>query len=139
VRLQEKYLLRTHIALAKDLSLVLNTHISTAVGTQCVCTWMHIPTERKSLCSGCPRPSSQLKGDVFAPERQRVGNKRQGQEIEEIKEEGEGNKGERQGTDKELPLGREEITMAQGKWRLLKEKGETCVRMRCLILSGHVN
>ena len=126
MRLQEKYLLRTHIALAKDLSLVLNTHISTAVGTQCVCTWMHIPTERKSLCSGCPRPSSQLKGDVFAPERQRVGNKRQGQEIED-----EGEKGRNKGylsqrTIDFLWIERRRI-WPTGKWQFMKVKGETPV------------
>ena len=41
-----------------------------------------------------PRPSSQHKGDLFAPEGQRAGNKRQTQEIED---EGEGNKGEGKG------------------------------------------
>lgn len=43
-----------------------------------------------------PRPSSQHKGDVLAPEGQRAGNRRQKQEPED-QEEGEGNKGEGKG------------------------------------------
>ena len=49
--------------------------------------------ERKSRGSGPPRPSSQHKGDAFAPERQRAGSKRHGQETKEEGEE-EGDKGE---------------------------------------------
>ena len=39
-----------------------------------------------------PRTRSQHKGDLFAPQRQRVGNKRQTRKIED-EEGGEGNKG----------------------------------------------
>jgi len=38
------------------------------------------------------RPSSQHQKDLFAPEKQRAGDKRQTQEIE-VEREGEGNKG----------------------------------------------
>ena len=47
---------------------------------------------RNGIGSGPPRPSSQHKGDLFAPEGQRAGNKRQRQEIED-EGEGEGKKG----------------------------------------------
>ena len=51
---------------------------------------------RKKLAQDLPRPSSQHKGDLFAPEGQRAGNKRQRQEIED-EGEGERNKGEGEG------------------------------------------
>ena len=56
--------------------------------------------------------------------------------------EGEGNKAERGGVflpewDKGLPLYREETGMAHRQTVVFK--GETRVRMRCLILIGHVN
>ena len=63
-----------------------------------------------------PRPSSQHKGGLFAPEGQRAGNKRQRQETEN-EGEGERKKGYEEkgfawvgGDDKELPLDRKETT-----------------------------
>ena len=58
--------------------------------------------------------------------------------------EGEGNKGEGEGIfvlvwDKGLPLDREETDVAHRKMVVYKSKGKPCVRMRCLILIGHVN
>lgn len=40
--------------------------------------------------------------------------------------------------DKGLLLGREK-TRPIGKWRFIKVKGKPRVRMRCLVLIGHVN
>ena len=57
-----------------------------------------------------PRPSSQHKGGLFAPEGQRAGNKRQRQEVRD-EGEGDGNKGEGERyylKNKGLPLDREE-------------------------------
>lgn len=51
-----------------------------------------------------PRPSSQHNGDLLAPERQRTGNKRQGQETEDQRMRGKGNLPQ---WDR-LPLDREE-------------------------------
>ena len=59
--------------------------------------------------TGSPtRPSSHHKGDAFAPEEQRAGNKRQRQVVEDERK-GEGNKEEGRGYtsgDKGLPLDR---------------------------------
>lgn len=41
--------------------------------------------------------------------------------------------------DKGLPVVRERQMWPIGKWWLIKVKWETCVRMRHLILIGHVN
>ena len=41
---------------------------------------------RKSVSQGPPRQSSQHKGDLFAPERQRAGHKSQRREIEDKRE-----------------------------------------------------
>ena len=49
-------------------------------------------TVKESISSGPPRPSSQHKGDLFAPEGQGAGNKKQRQEMEDG-EEGKRNKG----------------------------------------------
>lgn len=63
---------------------------------------------RNCIGSGFPKTSSQHKGDLFAPERQRAGNKRQRLAIEEEGEE-EGNKGNKVGEwDTGLPQDREE-------------------------------
>ena len=75
------------------------------------------------ISSEPPRPSSQHKGDSFAPERQRTGNKRQRQEIED-EGEGEGNK--EKGAvvfvleDKGLPLDREETDVAHRQLAVYK-------------------
>ena len=89
-----------------------------------------------------PRPNSEYKRDAFVPERQRAGNK--GQRQKEDEGEGEGNKGEGEGVfvpkGKELPLDREKTDMAHGKMSVYESKnGKPHVRMRCLILIGHVN
>ena len=68
--------------------------------------------ERYRLRTPPPKPSSQHKGDVFAPEGQRSGNKRQRQEMEDE----EGNKGKKIGErDKGLPLDREETDVTHRK------------------------
>lgn len=59
-------------------------------------------------------------------------------------EKGLGNKGRGEGylswRDKVLPLDKDESDVATDKWRFIKFlKGKTCVRMRCLILIGHIN
>jgi hypothetical protein len=94
------------------------------------------------ISSGPPRPSSQHKGYLFVPEGQKGRKKRQGQEIEVGREE-EGSKGEGRGIypggDKGLPLDRRRHMWTTGKWYILMEKEKPCVRMRCLILIGHVN
>lgn len=76
------------------------------------------------MSSGPSRPSSQHKGDLFAPERQRTGKKKQAQEIEE--EEAEENKGKPARVfvlrDKGLLLDRGETDMAHRqmvKWETL--------------------
>ena len=81
------------------------------------------------ISSEPPRPSSQHKGDSFAPEGQRTGNKRQRQEIED-EGEGEGNKEEGRGylfvlDNKGQPLDREETDVAHRQWWFIKVKGET--------------
>jgi hypothetical protein len=56
----------------------------------------------KARHSGLPRPRSQQKGDLFAPEGQRTGNKRQRQEIED---EGEGGRNKAEGGGAFVPEG----------------------------------
>ena len=71
-----------------------------------------------------PRPSSQRK-DLFAPEGQRVGNKRQIQKTENERV-GERNKGEKKKyfpqRDKGLPLDKEETDIAH--WQIEVYKGK---------------
>ena len=73
---------------------------------------------RNRICTGCPRPSSQHKGDLP----QRAGDKRQRQEIED-EGEGEGNKGGPRVGDKGLPLDREETDVAHRQMAVYKGKG----------------
>jgi hypothetical protein len=73
------------------------------------------------------RPSSQHKGDLFAPEVQRAGNKRHRQDREDEGEE-EGNKEEGTGVfvlkwDKGLPLVRAETDLAYRQMMVYKGKG----------------
>ena len=85
--------------------------------------------------------SSQHKGDVFAPEGQRAGNKRQREEIEG---EGEGkkNKGEGEGiffAPEGQRLERRQLWPI-GKWQFIKGKrGNPCSRMIWFVLMGDVN
>ena len=94
----------------------------------------------KGLAQDPPRPSSQHK-DLFVPEGQRAQNKRQTQEIEE---EGEGEENKENKTEVFVPgqktaFAREKTDMTGRKMTVYKGQGETCVRMRCLILIGYVN
>ena len=79
------------------------------------------------ISSEPPRPSSQHKGDSFAPERQRTGNKRQRQEIED-EGEGEGNKGGRRdicpGWTKNYLWIEMRQTRPIGEWQFIKIKEE---------------
>ena len=99
------------------------------------------PTERESKDSGPPRPSSQHKRDLFAPEGQRSElrdkdrDRGQGEE-KRTRKKGKGNLSWR---DKGLPLHREEKDGSTGKWLFIKVKEKPCVRMKCLILIGHIN
>lgn len=52
---------------------------------------------------------------------------------QEIEEDGEG-EGRGDGV-----FGTEGQRTASGKWRFIKVQGKPCVRMRCLISTGHVN
>ena len=78
------------------------------------------------MAQDTPRLSSQYK-DLFAPEGQRAGNKRQRQEIEKLEGEGNGDAGVGEGIfvsgDKGLPLDREETNVAHRKMAVYK--GET--------------
>lgn len=81
-----------------------------------------------------PRPNSQF-GYLFTPERQREGNKRQGQEIED-KEEGKETRERRQESfiqkDKALPLVTKETDTVHRKMAVYKRKRENShVRMWC--------
>ena len=71
-----------------------------------------------------PRAGSQHKGDLFAPQRQREGNKRQRQEIEN-EEEGKGNKGKGIWPRGGQRIRRKEKTFPIGKWQFIKVKRET--------------
>lgn len=77
--------------------------------------------KRNGFSSGPRRPSSQLKGDVFGPERQRSGNKKQRQEIEDREKEREsGQRGQgdlsRYASDKETDVVHRKIAVYE-RWR----------------------
>jgi len=86
--------------------------------------------EETGFAQDTPRPSSQHKGNLFVPEGQRAGNKRQRQEIED---EGEGGRSQgRQGRNFCPGCGAKyclwierKQTWPTGKWRLIKVKEET--------------
>ena len=86
---------------------------------------------RKSVRLGCPRPSSQHKGDVLIPEGQQTGNKGQREEIKEKREE-EGNKREGGGVfvpeDKGLLLDREEMGKCpiEKWWFIIAQRATPC-------------
>lgn len=94
-------------------------------------------SERKSICSGPPRPSSQYSGGLSAPEGQRAGKKRQ-EIVEEGEEEEKGGHGAgSRGTKDCLFWTERRQTWYIGKCRFIK--GESRVRTRCLNFIRHVN
>jgi hypothetical protein len=81
---------------------------------------------RKKLAQDLPRPSSQHKGGLFAPEGQRVGNKRQRQEIEDEAEGKGGRRGICPGVETKGCLWIEKGQMWPiEKWQVIKVQGET--------------
>ena len=82
---------------------------------------------RKCIGSRPPKPSSQHKRDLFAPE----GQGRDKRQRQEIGDEGEGEGNKRKGTgvfvseDNGLPLGRKETNMAHRQMAVCKGEKET--------------
>jgi hypothetical protein len=91
-----------------------------------------------------PRPSSQNKGDVVAAEQRVQSRGSEDRDKRHTRDRGRRIKkqGRRRGTsprgNKGLHLERRKQTRHIGKWWLKKYKGKPHIRMRCLILTGHV-
>lgn len=97
-------------------------------------------TEGAESAQDTPRPDSQYRGDLSAPEGQRAGNDtKTGARGRREKEQGMG-KGYLLWRDKGLLLEREETDIAHGQTAISKrKKGNPVVGMSWFVLIGHVN